>query len=1115
MKFLIGLCSVAALARPVLADSYFYVGPEASASGETVIAHTVDPERMNAAYRTVLLPAEGEAFACVTTPMVSSLSSAFATPGAANAAGVAVTAGPSGRVLDAVLKLDSYVTGDGAVDVQTFVVQVARSARSAQAALEAVTRQIDAKGNACASTWLFADAREAWLLEAYTGHAWAAMRLPRDRVTAFGDRFMLRGVTADTRVSSGLSALVTQAGTRTADASGALDLFASLCGQPDDYGNLRTWRGRDQWAKAKPGKYRVEEIGETAYEPAGKLTLKRIFGLMRDRFDWTEYWPDLAGRRQDARCFSCGRMATAHVLAVRTDVPADRAVTMWIAQGPARHTPFLPTGPAVTRTGDEFSYDVTAKSYYYDSQSASHVFRRLAALAAKDHWKLSLDVSGSWKECETEWFDTWPAAQAKSAEAMTALAVGAQAKTLEMARWFTEDMLWHMVSQNRADGDFRDTGLGAPKRPRSTTSVPQAWGPRLEYKRREIAALNGRVDLVFLGDSITHFWEDRGKDQFAEITNEFSVLDLGYAGNNTETVIWRLKDAGELDGYTAKVVMVMIGTNNAVTDTPEEIAAGVRAVLDVIREKQPEAKILLLPIFPRGADKTDKYRVKNEIANRTLKTFADGKDIFWCDFNEKFLKEDGTLPKELFPDLLHPNDAGYRIWREAVMPYLRQLAEVGSRSCHQMVDEPKLTLGVVSDIHLNCPEAGFDDRAVDVVDFRKALHAFRAAGVDGVVIPGDLATGGRRQDLESVARIWYEVFPGDRLPDGRKVEKLFVTGNHDFTGPGESAGAWESCFHEPFEPVWMKTVKGYSFVGAHWICSKESKDGMCCNDKIEPFFAAHGTELEGSKPFFFVFHPHLKNTCFGPNAWGHEDGTVTRILSSYPNAVALTGHSHYSLTDDRAVWQGGFTALGCGSLGCCDEPVACLEANDENSSSSKGGNPKAKMLRPITHYRNVQGMVVKVYDGRLVVSPMRFDETVPLGNDWEISLPARGEGAFPLCASGRLPRFAAGAKVAVEAGDCVDRGGEPWHVVTAVFPQAMEGARALRYDVVLQDAAGRELKRKTVIEDGFNRARDPLRRNRCPFAVEDLSTSAVWRFAVYPLTTDGRRGAPIFSEFRE
>ncbi len=383
-KLLLGLCGAVSLTGAALADSYFYVGPEASASGETFVAHSVEPERMNAAYRTVVLPADGESPACVATPMVSSLSSQFATPGAANAAGVVVTAGPSGRVLEQVLRLDPYVLGKDAVDAETSVAAVIRTARSARAALDAVTRRIDEKGNARASTWFFADANEAWMLEVYTGHAWAAAPLPRDRVTAFGDRFMLRAVAADGKtplLSSGLLALAERAGTLARDASGAIDLFASFSGKPDDYGNLRTWRGRCVWAREKPPKYDVADAGEPFYEPAGKLTCRQVFKLVRDRFDWTEYGPDIAGRRQDARCFSTGRMATAHVLAIRPGVPADRAATMWIAHGPARHTPFLPTSPSATRTEPAYEHDVSAKSYYYDAQCAAHVFRRLAALA--------------------------------------------------------------------------------------------------------------------------------------------------------------------------------------------------------------------------------------------------------------------------------------------------------------------------------------------------------------------------------------------------------------------------------------------------------------------------------------------------------------------------------------------------------------------------------------------------------------------------------------------------------------------------------------------------------------------------------------------------------------
>jgi beta-glucosidase len=114
----------------------------------------------------------------------------------------------------------------------------------------------------------------------------------------------------------------------------------------------------------------------------------------------------------------------------------------------------------------------------------------------------------------------------------------------------------------------------------------------------------------------------------------------------------------------------MIGTNNA-DDTPEDRAEGIRAVLAKIAEKQPDATILLTPIFPSGATWDDPGRVSREKTNALIRTLADGGRIIWLDFNDKFLDADGNLSAEMMPDFLHPLEAGYRIWADALRPHLR------------------------------------------------------------------------------------------------------------------------------------------------------------------------------------------------------------------------------------------------------------------------------------------------------------------------------------------------------------------------------------------------------------------------------------------------------------
>lgn len=197
------------------------------------------------------------------------------------------------------------------------------------------------------------------------------------------------------------------------------------------------------------------------------------------------------------------------------------------------------------------------------------------------------------------------------------------------------------------------------------------WQERHENKLA--AAQQGNWELVFLGDSITHSWESTGKKTWQQYYGKRKSLNLGFSGDRTEHVLWRL-DHGELDGYKPKVIVLMIGTNNTGhrQDPPKAIAAGVKKILERIKAKSPQTKVLLLGIFPRAAQKDNAQRVNNDKTNVLLAKLADDR-VEYLDINDRFLMPNGTLSKEIMPDLLHPKQKGYAIWAEAIEPTLKKM----------------------------------------------------------------------------------------------------------------------------------------------------------------------------------------------------------------------------------------------------------------------------------------------------------------------------------------------------------------------------------------------------------------------------------------------------------
>lgn len=201
-------------------------------------------------------------------------------------------------------------------------------------------------------------------------------------------------------------------------------------------------------------------------------------------------------------------------------------------------------------------------------------------------------------------------------------------------------------------------------KPASKVDAP-GWKERHE-KINALVKQTRNADLIFVGDSITQRWEGAGADVWKQYYGSRKALNLGIDGDQTQHVLWRLQN-GNLDGISPKLAVVMIGTNNA-GGPAEQTASGIKSIIDELRARLPKTKILLLALFPRGADATDPARQKNATVNAIIRKLDDGQAVLYFDINDRFLGPDGALSKEMMPDLLHPNSKGYAAWAEAIEP---------------------------------------------------------------------------------------------------------------------------------------------------------------------------------------------------------------------------------------------------------------------------------------------------------------------------------------------------------------------------------------------------------------------------------------------------------------
>ncbi len=440
-------------------------------------------------------------------------------------------------------------------------------------------------------------------------------------------------------------------------------------------------------------------------------------------------------------------------------------------------------------------------------------------------------------------------------------------------------------------------------------------------------------------------------------------------------------------------------------------------------------------------------------------------------------------------------------------------------------EKANLVLGVVSDIHISLRRENGADTFDGAETYRKALSWLRDAGVDAVVNCGDIADSGILDELAEEARVWREVFTGDA------PERLFVFGNHDVDGFnrraekifGEDAAAhlirrnldsaWQIVAGAKYAPVWHKRIRGYDFVGANW-----GKENEC-----DEWLTQNAASFLPARPFFYIRHPHVPGTCMADCVNPRTlptDASETALLSAFANAVVLSGHSHASLTDERSVWRGAFSAVNAGSLkytGPWYKDVAPFGRENDNPPGPFNTEDPYKIMRRIDTSDGHQAMIARVYDDRIVFERMDVGSMRHLGDDWEVPL-APGVRYVPPASAFAAPEFPDGAELSVKMGRGKNRGGKgvpsvEQDILVIAIPaaNAVSGARALDYRIRLTDESG-ACDERTVFAKSFYRAADGSHENAetvCRLPVGRLKVRGNVRVEVVPRNSLGIVGRQL------
>ena len=473
---------VSAAGTVAVACTGFYVGRKVSADGTTIIARTVDskpatckrfeilPHVENVPGRhylgnntTTEWPLPATTYKAVVVPSVPWGLKAGRYEGAcANEKGVMLSGTVTAYSNVAATNADPFVSsGFAEASLPGLLISCSATAREA---VELLGRVVGSRGHNGAEIYMIADRDEAWYVEVYTGHEWAAVRMPEDKVACWGNQFMIRSFdpsSPDTLCSPGLVSLPEKAGFLVKGADGLPDLYRTYAPELTDYSNYRTWFGHRTFAPETAGDYATDRPMELFYAPSHKVGYREMFELMRTRYEGTDHNPEENGL-PGVRTIGTTKQATSHVLSIDASLPERFRCTLWASLGNCEHTVFLPMNAAITACDEAYATDQTEGEFRYDARIASMAFRRLAALAEKDRRWYGRGVRDFWHAREDTYLAEYPGLlKTLDAAKLTEWTLAAQRKDLADARRIFDDLAWYITANNRIEGD----GSGATNEP--------------------------------------------------------------------------------------------------------------------------------------------------------------------------------------------------------------------------------------------------------------------------------------------------------------------------------------------------------------------------------------------------------------------------------------------------------------------------------------------------------------------------------------------------------------------------------------------------------------------------------------------------------------------------
>lgn len=326
-----------------------------------------------------------------------------------NEYGLSITGTVSASPKPEVEKVDPFVEGGLREAVLTGI--VASTCKTAKEGVERLASIIEKYGSEEGNVIMIADQKEAWIFEVYSGHLWAAQKMPADKVAVFGNQFMIGPVDPADKDN-----LMYQKDLfKTADANkwtklvdGKVHLAATFGEPREDYSNMRTWMGHKLLAPATVSDYNTDTLYPLFYDPAKKVSALDVMNVLRNRYEGTKYDASLPGN-EGLRVIGVERQSQIHVIQIKDNYPREISALQWLAFGNAEHSVFLPSFSGITDTYKAYKVD----GANYNPDGAYWKFKRICTLAEQNRSFYGQGVRDYWRYYEQNQYNDMKAAEQK------------------------------------------------------------------------------------------------------------------------------------------------------------------------------------------------------------------------------------------------------------------------------------------------------------------------------------------------------------------------------------------------------------------------------------------------------------------------------------------------------------------------------------------------------------------------------------------------------------------------------------------------------------------------------------------------------------------------------